>query len=252
MYDSDSHASFLDGLKLGRVESQPFEHNDAPGARPRPVRRAHPAPRRVRRRRGRVLDVGRRGPARPDRRRHRTPRGVVGRRRRARDGRDRAERARDRGHVRRGRPRHGRGRDVLEGVLRVRRVHHRQSGRSSSTSAISPRPYVFSSSLSPAVCAAVLAGLDVLDGEPERHAALADNSGYLADRLTALGFQADGLTPIFPAPGRRPDRHPRCGPRLPPARPVRQPDRGAGRPALPATVPIQRQPPTTRAPTSTD
>ena len=62
------------------------------------------------------------------------------------------------------------------------------------------RSYVFSASPSPAVCAAVLAGLDVLEDEPERHARLMDNAATLAQGLQARGFDANGLTPIFSLP----------------------------------------------------
>ncbi len=62
------------------------------------------------------------------------------------------------------------------------------------------RSYVFSASPSPAVCAAVLAGLEVLKTEPERHARLLDNAATLARGLQARGFAANGLTPIFSLP----------------------------------------------------
>ena len=62
------------------------------------------------------------------------------------------------------------------------------------------RSYVFSASLAPSVCAAVLAGLDVLEDEPEVHGALTENSAYLAERLQGLGFEASGLTAIFSLP----------------------------------------------------
>jgi len=60
------------------------------------------------------------------------------------------------------------------------------------------RSYVFSTAPSTALCAAVLAGLDVLAEEPEHHARLMDNAAYLAEGLRALGFEASGLTAIFP------------------------------------------------------
>ncbi|WP_412062783.1 aminotransferase class I/II-fold pyridoxal phosphate-dependent enzyme [Rubrivirga sp. IMCC45206] len=62
------------------------------------------------------------------------------------------------------------------------------------------RAYVFSASPSPAVCAAVLAGLDVIEQEPEIHGRLVENAAVLADGLRALGFEADGVTPIFSLP----------------------------------------------------
>lgn len=62
------------------------------------------------------------------------------------------------------------------------------------------RSYVFSASLSPAVCAAVIAGLDLLDEAPEIHGALMANCDYFASQLHALGFEASGLTAIFSLP----------------------------------------------------
>ncbi|MGB3545153.1 aminotransferase class I/II-fold pyridoxal phosphate-dependent enzyme [Rubrivirga sp.] len=62
------------------------------------------------------------------------------------------------------------------------------------------RSYVFSASLSPSVCAAVIAGLDVLEDEPEVHGALSDNTAYLAQQLQAIGLEGNGLTAIFSLP----------------------------------------------------
>lgn len=50
------------------------------------------------------------------------------------------------------------------------------------------RPYVFSAALPPVTLAAVHAGLDVLEREPERVERLRENVGYAADCLRALGF----------------------------------------------------------------
>lgn len=59
------------------------------------------------------------------------------------------------------------------------------------------RAHVFSASLSTSVCAAVLAGLDVMEAEPEIHARLMDHCGAFAETLQGLGFEASGVTPIF-------------------------------------------------------
>ncbi len=48
--------------------------------------------------------------------------------------------------------------------------------------------YAFSSSIPPASVAAVLAGLDVMEREPERHARLLHNMAYTARGLRSLGF----------------------------------------------------------------
>ncbi|MEM1054768.1 MAG: aminotransferase class I/II-fold pyridoxal phosphate-dependent enzyme [Bacteroidota bacterium] len=59
------------------------------------------------------------------------------------------------------------------------------------------RAHVFSASLSTSVCAAVLAGLDVMEDEPHLHQRLMDLSGRFAETLNGMGFEADGITPIF-------------------------------------------------------
>lgn len=53
------------------------------------------------------------------------------------------------------------------------------------------RSYMFSASLPPAVCAAVLAGLDLLENEPSIHERLWDNIHYFARGLRAQGFDID-------------------------------------------------------------
>jgi glycine C-acetyltransferase len=60
------------------------------------------------------------------------------------------------------------------------------------------RSYMFSASLPPTVVATVLAALDVLEKEPELHQRLRDNINYTASCLRQLGFPANTLTPIFP------------------------------------------------------
>lgn len=62
------------------------------------------------------------------------------------------------------------------------------------------RAYMFSASLAPPVVAAVLAGLDVIEQEPEIHAQLMANCDRLARGLLALGVPADPRTAIFPIP----------------------------------------------------
>jgi glycine C-acetyltransferase len=53
------------------------------------------------------------------------------------------------------------------------------------------RPYVFSAALPPVVVAAVHAGLDVLEREPERVERLRNNVRYVARGLRALGLSAE-------------------------------------------------------------
>jgi glycine C-acetyltransferase len=59
------------------------------------------------------------------------------------------------------------------------------------------RAYVFSSSLSPPTVATVMAGLDIIEQEPERHARLMDNARYVAAGLRRLGFPTHEGSAIF-------------------------------------------------------
>jgi glycine C-acetyltransferase len=60
------------------------------------------------------------------------------------------------------------------------------------------RPYMFSASLSPVVVATVLAGLDVLEQEPERLWHLRQNIAYAAACLRSAGFDVHPETAIIP------------------------------------------------------
>ncbi len=61
------------------------------------------------------------------------------------------------------------------------------------------RPFLFSSSHPPAVVAACLAGLDILENEPERIERLWSNTRFFKAGLTALGFDTGkSQTPITP------------------------------------------------------
>jgi glycine C-acetyltransferase len=60
------------------------------------------------------------------------------------------------------------------------------------------RSYMFSASLPPTVIATVLAGIDVMEREPERLRQLWDNVAYVHERLTNLGFALKSESPIFP------------------------------------------------------
>jgi glycine C-acetyltransferase len=60
------------------------------------------------------------------------------------------------------------------------------------------RSYMFSASLPPAVVAAVLAGLDVIKNEPELLAALNDNIVYTKNALNQLGLNINSNTSIIP------------------------------------------------------
>ena len=61
------------------------------------------------------------------------------------------------------------------------------------------RPFLFSTSHPPAVAAACLAGIDVLETEPERIERLWENTRFFKDGLAALGFDTGiSETPITP------------------------------------------------------
>jgi glycine C-acetyltransferase len=60
------------------------------------------------------------------------------------------------------------------------------------------RSYMFSASLPPATVATVLAGLDVLEQEPERLATLRENINYAASGLRKRGFSIPSQSAILP------------------------------------------------------
>jgi len=61
------------------------------------------------------------------------------------------------------------------------------------------RPLIFSASMSPANVAAVLAALEIMEGEPERIAQLWKNTQRMKQGLTSLGFKLGASeTPILP------------------------------------------------------
>lgn len=60
------------------------------------------------------------------------------------------------------------------------------------------RSYMFSASVSPGIVAAVLAGLDVIETEPERLVNLKANIDYANQCLNAIGFEARNDSAIIP------------------------------------------------------
>ncbi len=61
------------------------------------------------------------------------------------------------------------------------------------------RPYLFSNSLAPMICAATIAALDLLGDEPERIARVHDNARQFRAAMTDLGFDLAGADhPIIP------------------------------------------------------
>lgn len=60
------------------------------------------------------------------------------------------------------------------------------------------RSYMFSAHLPPPTVASVLAGLDMLEREPERLRKLHDNAEYLASGLRGLGYAAERQAAILP------------------------------------------------------
>ncbi len=59
------------------------------------------------------------------------------------------------------------------------------------------RSYVFSAAPAPTVLAAVSAGLDLVEREPGLRTRLFDNTRYVVDRLRLRGFELGGETPII-------------------------------------------------------
>jgi glycine C-acetyltransferase len=61
------------------------------------------------------------------------------------------------------------------------------------------RPYLFSNSLMPAICAATLTVLDLLEGGDELRQRLRENAEYFRAQMTQLGFKLAGAHhPIIP------------------------------------------------------
>ncbi|MEM0961805.1 MAG: aminotransferase class I/II-fold pyridoxal phosphate-dependent enzyme [Bacteroidota bacterium] len=199
LYDDESHASFLDGLKLGRLTGRPFAHNDMRSldAVLSEVRGEH-----------QDVFVGVEGVY--------SMSGDVGRLDRVADVCERHD------AVLLVDDAHGTGVTGPKGsgtvaMFDVSDRAHAIVGTFSKSFAVSggfvaanrdiveylryfSRPYVFSAAPSPGICAAVLAGLDLLEQEPEIHQSLVDNCGYFAEGLHRLGFEASGVTAIFSLP----------------------------------------------------
>ncbi len=60
------------------------------------------------------------------------------------------------------------------------------------------RSYMFSASLPPVVIAAVLAALDIIERQPELLARLRDNVSYASAKLRSIGFEINSPSPIIP------------------------------------------------------
>lgn len=198
-YDDEIHASTLDGLKLGRIESRPFPHNDWAAL-----------DKRLGEARGQYQDLfvcvegvysmsG--SVARLDR---------IGEVCRAHG----ATLIIDEAHGTGVTGPNGAGTvamfDAADAVGVVMGTFSKSFGVSGGFVAASAdvvdylryfaRAYVFSTAPSTAICAAVLEGLAVLEEEPEIHARLMDRCGYLAEGLEGLGIEADGVTAVFSLP----------------------------------------------------
>jgi len=69
------------------------------------------------------------------------------------------------------------------------------------------RPYIFSTALPPATCAAALAALDIVRDEPERRQQLAERAQLVRQRLAELGWQlgtsASQIIPLVVGPADR-------------------------------------------------
>jgi glycine C-acetyltransferase len=60
------------------------------------------------------------------------------------------------------------------------------------------RSYIFSTSIAPVTLAAVKAGLELIERDPELNQRLWDNVRYLAAELTKIGIPREPVSPIFP------------------------------------------------------
>ncbi|MBI2414073.1 MAG: 8-amino-7-oxononanoate synthase [Deltaproteobacteria bacterium] len=60
------------------------------------------------------------------------------------------------------------------------------------------RPFIFTTALPPAICAASIKALDIVEDEAERRARLKSNYVYLRAGLNAAGFETPGSTQIIP------------------------------------------------------
>ena len=196
--DELNHASIIDGCRLSRAAIKVFPHKDVDAARKilhgaagRPAQAAHHR---------RRLQHGRRprraaGAVRAGRgvRLHHDGR------RCARERRVRQERPRHHRSLRDARPRRHPGRHAVEGDRRARRIRRRQPQRSIEFLYHRARPFLFSTSHPPAVAAACIAALDVLEQEPQIIERLWENTRFFKAGLEALGFNT-GLSesPITP------------------------------------------------------
>lgn len=199
LYDDEIHASTLDGLKLGRIEARPFPHNDA---------RALDAL--LEKNRGTFQDlfVAVEGVY--------SMSGSVARLDRIGDvcAKHGATLVVDEAHGTGVTGPHGAGTvsmfDAADTVGIVMGTFSKAFGVSGGFVAADgdvidylryfARSYVFSTAPSTAICAAVLAGLDVMAEEPEIHGRLMENTGYLALELQQRGFDVSGVTAVFSLP----------------------------------------------------
>jgi len=60
------------------------------------------------------------------------------------------------------------------------------------------RSYMFSASIPPTIVASVLAGLEIMDNEPQYLIALRENINYTANKMREIGLPHNSITPIFP------------------------------------------------------
>ncbi|MBI4948973.1 MAG: 8-amino-7-oxononanoate synthase, partial [Deltaproteobacteria bacterium] len=60
------------------------------------------------------------------------------------------------------------------------------------------RPFIFTTALPPAICAASIEAINIVEEEPERRARLKSNYEYLRSGLNAAGFETPGSTQIIP------------------------------------------------------
>lgn len=76
------------------------------------------------------------------------------------------------------------------------------------------RPFIFTTALPPAISAASIEAMNIVEEEPERRARLKSNYGYLRAGLNAAGLETPGSTQIIPVIVREADKAVRASARL--------------------------------------
>ena len=196
--DALNHASIIDGCRLSRAPIKVFPHKDVAAARAILEALPHGAAKLL------ITDGvfsmdGDLGAAARAVRSGRRVRLHHDGRRRPRQRRVRAAGPRHGRPLRLPRPRRHPGRHAVQGDRRARRLRRRHRATLITFLHHRARPFLFSTSHPPAVTAACLAALDVLETEPEWMERLWDNTRFFKAGLESLGFNTGmSESPITP------------------------------------------------------